>query len=968
MFWKFGFHNASAIDSLLDKEDVQLEAILDEDDLLQECKAQNTRLIDYFQRVDVLQRLFAYVTGQIEGEDKGRFKYPYVATEVLCSEIWSIVDTCIKEQQQLLVPFWEIVLDRSAEDMRTEMLMASHFSKIKRLLIHVETPSFVDLIIRIIQLDEQPSGAGVLEWLSSENLIGRLIELLSPTHTSDVHAVVAELIKNIISMATPSPGTNLAEGLQNGPASNRFARELALKENVERLVSYILLDFEAPPTREADEDDDSKSQHLPNFDSQTSSVINSISMIVELIRKNNSDFFEPYLFHTLRNRLMEVHRHSFEDDRDALEKALREVADRMGVVHLGPLLEVTMPVLDRLQHFLLHPRSLAGPVQTTVGTIIPLTMERWRISELLAELLHCSNMSLLNRSPEMSQLYDSQGRLNGGLAALEDLAQILSTSNVVENHEMDDADSIRPALELPVTGSHDSMSMDSDDSMSDHEPGSSDDEAMEEIAMYDEPPHQAPANPSTVSAEPSSPRSPLTVPPSSSLGSSPSGASGPMEGAQAEYSSLNSSHSKSSLRRNSRRTSAFNGSQTGDKYLPVGERLKQCLLETGILSTLLDLFFEFPWNNFLHSAVYDIVHQILNAPVESGLNRELAISLFRDARLMERIVNGQQRNDAEAMKNNGTRLGYMGHLTLMAADVILALENFPPELRLILITYAPSPGWDEYVVGRYNETKRKDMRLLGGGKPSVTSAGTKNIARWKVDEGDTDVPSPVAASVPTTSEPRGEFKRAVGARPVRTSTADFGPAPIEESEEDDAPHFARYLAQEMHSRDSGNTSDDEDDEEEGGWLSQSTFSLGPPPVSARHPSERQPLSALRSSGFNDAFTPSNAAVQAMAEDPFNPNIDDGFGPFSDAAAVTPLNMGSEFTFTTSFDDSFDSEFGEFGEFQTADGSGSTDDSLTPTTGSWTLASDSETDDSEERAISVSPPDGRFDAFDFGRAS
>jgi serine/threonine-protein phosphatase 6 regulatory subunit 3 len=71
---RFGFHNASSIDSLLDKDDVVLEAILDEDDLLQECKAQNTRLIDYFQRVDVLQRLLAYVTGQIEGDEKGRFK------------------------------------------------------------------------------------------------------------------------------------------------------------------------------------------------------------------------------------------------------------------------------------------------------------------------------------------------------------------------------------------------------------------------------------------------------------------------------------------------------------------------------------------------------------------------------------------------------------------------------------------------------------------------------------------------------------------------------------------------------------------------------------------------------------------------------------------------------------------------------------------------------------------------------
>ena len=89
------------------------------------------------------------MTGEIESEEKGRFKsvgftaqcvllltstvllrYPYIATEVLCCEIWSIVDTCMNEQQQLLVPFWEIVLDKSPEEMKTQMIMASHFAKI----------------------------------------------------------------------------------------------------------------------------------------------------------------------------------------------------------------------------------------------------------------------------------------------------------------------------------------------------------------------------------------------------------------------------------------------------------------------------------------------------------------------------------------------------------------------------------------------------------------------------------------------------------------------------------------------------------------------------------------------------------------------------------------------------------------------------------------------------------------------
>lgn len=63
-------------------------------------------------------------------------RYPYVATEVLCSEIWSIVETCINEQNQLLIPFWETVMDRSPEDMKTEMIMASHFAKINAVFLN----------------------------------------------------------------------------------------------------------------------------------------------------------------------------------------------------------------------------------------------------------------------------------------------------------------------------------------------------------------------------------------------------------------------------------------------------------------------------------------------------------------------------------------------------------------------------------------------------------------------------------------------------------------------------------------------------------------------------------------------------------------------------------------------------------------------------------------------------------------
>jgi serine/threonine-protein phosphatase 6 regulatory subunit 3 len=257
---------------------------------------------------------------------------------------------------------------------------------IERILAHIETPSFVDLLMRIIQLDEIPSGAGVLEvsilsisitspviipfqWLSEENLMGRLIDMLSPSHSSDVHTVVADVIKGIISMAAPSPGAGLTEGLQNGPASNRFARELAHRSRLLKLAGYMVDEFNVvgnSPTHDDSEPDhglESRSSDyptLPSLASATSSVVQSISVVIELIRKNNSDYFEPYLFHTIRNRLMDVQQHlqNVMDGREELEQVMTDMVDRMRVVHLGSVLEVMCDCMEAFQRYLRHPRSL----------------------------------------------------------------------------------------------------------------------------------------------------------------------------------------------------------------------------------------------------------------------------------------------------------------------------------------------------------------------------------------------------------------------------------------------------------------------------------------------------------------------------------------------------------------------------------------------------------------------------------
>ena len=113
-------------------------------------------------------------------------------------------------------------------------------------------------------------------------------------------------------------------------------------------------------------------------------------------------------------------------------------------------------------------------------------------------------MSLLNRPANYSQMYDSEGRLQGGLGGLEELAHVIalngsyrSDGNGVDENGMgiDERDEVEPALDFPIHGAgcaigDEMLGLDDDDEgMTDSdEPGSSDDEVMEEIVMYDEPP------------------------------------------------------------------------------------------------------------------------------------------------------------------------------------------------------------------------------------------------------------------------------------------------------------------------------------------------------------------------------------------------------------------------------------------------------------------------------------------------
>jgi len=138
------------------------------------------------------------------------------------------------------------------------------------------------------------------------------------------------------------------------------------------------------------------------------------------------------------------------------------------------------------------------------------------------------------------------------------------------------------------------------------------------------------------------------------------------------------------------------------------------------LTLLQGFFFRFPWNNFLHNVVYDVVQQVFNGHMDRGYNRVLAIDVFETGRISQQIYEGQKRND-EVQQAKRIRLGYMGHLTLIAEEVVKFTERHPPELLSpAVMEYVLNPDWIDYVEQTLSETRERDNAILGGVRPDMT--------------------------------------------------------------------------------------------------------------------------------------------------------------------------------------------------------------------------------------------------------
>ncbi|KAF3481364.1 SIT4-Associating protein ser/thr phosphatase [Arthroderma uncinatum] len=814
MFWKYGgYANVSPINSLLDKPDVKVEDILDESDLMQELKQHNTRLIEYLRDDHVLRRLFDIIIspsliddddhndydnneegietkpdedkkepepteeadeGQIqlsefpkispkasrepknlEEAEKNRLKYAYIASEVLSSPSWSVIEAMV-ENEDALRSFWQymfrkgdldsvqtsyfVKVNEVLLDQKTDVMLAFIMTMdnvIPMLLQHVDNPLVMDLVLKIITLDKIDE-QNVTEWLQTQNLIPTFLSYISHEYPPSTQTAAGDLLKAIVTISA-----NAAQNEQPCIGPNSLTRQLVSEPCIQTLISAMI--------------------------QGGNPLTVGVGIIIDIIRKNNPDY-DPEMAEN-RNATPTTH----------------------DPIYLGTMLKAFASHVPQFMELMnKKSRSEASQLDTAWGeTIEPLGFDRFKTCELMAELLHCSNMCLHNepgshgdmqaRDLEREQLRaegfhnnqeDESGFVyadgtNGAQASAMDTSspeefrkpetantgeddafeEITSSGVLVDRVKDSESDGKSTAdtftnvpklglgddfVDEPLTPPNQTSTPDNDNSKTDSgkatvpesvaSPTTSNlTEKVEDIQISKE---TEDAGKEEITSKPSD--SSVTA----------AGAEQPQISDTRETpSTLPTPDSTPTLSEEENAHSTPQNEPTpeesnydADPYIQrepdgkpvVGDNMKIMFHEHKVVPTVLSYFFRFPWNNFLHNVVYDIVQQLLNGSMEQGFNRALVIDLFETAQITTQIIEAQRRSEESEAKHK-MRLGNMGHLTLIAEEVVKFSERHPREvLSPQVMDKLTHPDWIDYVEHALSDTRERENAILGGVKPDIT--------------------------------------------------------------------------------------------------------------------------------------------------------------------------------------------------------------------------------------------------------
>ncbi|KAL1466195.1 hypothetical protein MTO96_042897 [Rhipicephalus appendiculatus] len=225
MFWKFNLITTSHVETLLSKENVTLRELMDEEDILQECKAQTKRLIEFLVKPEVMDELVDLITHEPpeDVDEKMRYKYPNIACEILTSDVQQINDTLTAA----------ILVARKADSMFYVCMQKENF--VPLLLKHIETSAIMDLLLKFVACtDSEALRASITQWLDKAQVVQQLVALIDPGCSEEKHSNAAEALCEMIKLSREQMSL-----LQEKAPADPLLESLESTETVASLLEHM---------------------------------------------------------------------------------------------------------------------------------------------------------------------------------------------------------------------------------------------------------------------------------------------------------------------------------------------------------------------------------------------------------------------------------------------------------------------------------------------------------------------------------------------------------------------------------------------------------------------------------------------------------------------------------------------------------------------------------------------------------
>ncbi|KAJ3432307.1 serine/threonine-protein phosphatase 6 regulatory subunit [Anaeramoeba flamelloides] len=217
---RFNFSLKSKIDEILEKEEFTFEELLDEEDLLQECRYGNKSLVEYLSKPEIVKKTLQYLLVEATGEnvsEKVKFKYPYLANEIIGLELFGIVEVISSDTELLDFIFAFLNNKNSLNSVysgyfsrcvgiqlrkrweETLKYLQQHPDIIDKLCSHLETASIKDVVLHLlVGCEDMNLLEETTNFLISTKLIPKLINLFVTGESEILHDNITRCILDFI--------------------------------------------------------------------------------------------------------------------------------------------------------------------------------------------------------------------------------------------------------------------------------------------------------------------------------------------------------------------------------------------------------------------------------------------------------------------------------------------------------------------------------------------------------------------------------------------------------------------------------------------------------------------------------------------------------------------------------------------------------------------------------------------------